>query len=96
MLELFWRLKDSSQLEHFEGNFVNPRQPKVEDAVKESAILSANQISKTIDIRLQDLDKTATRIEDELKTANSTFSENFNNAIEQITGLLSEIGSNMK
>ena len=96
MFELFWRLKDSSQLEIFEGKFVNPRQPKVEDVIKESAILSANQISKSIDTRLNQLDETVTKIEDEIKAANSAFSENFNNAVEQITGLLSEIGSNMK
>lgn len=96
MFEFFWRLKNSSQLEHFEGKFINPRQQKIEDAIKESAILSANQISKSIDTRLKDIWKSIGNIEEETKVANTTFSENLNKAVEQITGLLSEIGGNMK
>ncbi|CAI2186050.1 16283_t:CDS:2 [Funneliformis geosporum] len=45
-------LKDSSQLDNFDGKFVNPRDPKIEEVIKESSVLAANHISKTIDRRI--------------------------------------------
>ena len=92
MFEFFWRLKDSSQLEHFDGKFTNPRSPKIEEVIKESTILSANQISKSIGTKLKELNKTIENIEDEMKATNTTFAHNFNKAVNEITTLLAEIG----
>ena len=33
MFEFFWRLYDSKQLESFDGKFINPRQPKIEEVL---------------------------------------------------------------
>jgi len=33
MFEFFWRLYDSKQLGSFDGKFVNPRQPKIEEVL---------------------------------------------------------------
>ena len=96
MFEFFWRLKDSSQLENFEGKFINPRNPKIEEVIKESAILSANQISKSINIRLKDLNKAVEKIEDEMTAANTAYSTNLNKYVEEITTLLAEIGKKIK
>ncbi|RIA80674.1 hypothetical protein C1645_838286 [Glomus cerebriforme] len=86
------KLKDSSQLASFQGKFINPRDPKLEEVIKESSLTAANHISKTLDTRLNQIDETITKIEDEIVSANSAFSANLNNAVEQITSLLSAIG----
>ena len=59
-------------------------------------IQASNHISEALDTRLKALDENITQIKEEVQLANNAFSEIFNNAVEQITGLLSEIGSNMK
>ncbi|CAG8800838.1 23627_t:CDS:2 [Gigaspora margarita] len=53
---------NSSQLEHFEGKFINPRQPKIEEVVEKNMILAANQISRSIDTRLKEIALTAENI----------------------------------
>nr|CAG8495999.1 9080_t:CDS:2 [Entrophospora candida] len=85
-------LKDSNQLESFEGKFINPREPKIRDTI----IQSSNHISKTLDIRLKELEKSSSDILTEMKAFNDVFNKSFVDSIEQITGLLSEIGGNMK
>ncbi|CAJ0851750.1 817_t:CDS:10 [Entrophospora sp. SA101] len=76
----------------FDGKFTDPREPKIQDVV----IQASNHISKALDTRLKTLDETIATIKEEVQVANNVFNENFNNAVEQITGLLSEIGGNMK
>ncbi|CAI2195602.1 9991_t:CDS:2 [Funneliformis geosporum] len=52
------QLYDSKQLENFEGEFINPRKTEIEEiltGVEKNIISSANQISKTIDTRLNEL-----------------------------------------
>jgi hypothetical protein len=59
-------------------------------------IQASNHISKALDTRLKELDKNIAEIKEEVQLANNVFNENFNNAVEQIAGLLSEIGGNMQ
>ncbi|MCE8163127.1 MAG: AAA family ATPase [Candidatus Moeniiplasma glomeromycotorum] len=96
MFEFFWRLKDSSQLANFDGKFANPRDPKIEEVIKESSITAANHISKTLNTRLKDIWENIKDIKDEMTVANTTFSENMNKATEEITTLLASIGEKMK
>jgi len=49
------RLKDSSQLGAFNGKFINPRNPKIEQVVEMQLTLAANQISKSIDVCLKEI-----------------------------------------
>src|SRR4051794_23629924 len=95
MFEFFWRLKDSSQLDNFDGKFTNPRDPKIEEVIKESSILAANQISKAIDTRLKQVDETITKIEDEITSANTAYSRIIKESVEEITTLLSTIGGKL-
>ena len=96
MFEFFWRLKDSSQLDNFDGKFTNPRSPKIEEVIKESSVLVGNHISNTLNTRLKDIWDSIGKIEDEMVSANSAFAENLRNSVEEITTLLSTIGENMK
>lgn len=93
-LQFFWQKFDSGELwdNDFDGKFTDPREPKMQDVV----IQASNHISKALDARLKELDQSITQIKEETQVANNVFSENFNNAVEQITGLLSEIGGNMR
>ncbi|CAG8805254.1 46273_t:CDS:2 [Gigaspora margarita] len=86
----------SSQLDNFDGKFVNPRQPKIEEVIKESSTLAANHISKTINTRLKQIDETITKIEDELTAANTAYSQIMKKGIEEIATLLSTIGEKIK
>jgi gas vesicle protein len=58
-------------------------------------VQASNHISKTLDTRLKELNDNVDKAVEEIQVANNVFSENLNNAVEQITGLLSEIGNNM-
>ena len=99
MFEFFWRLKDSSQLEHYDGTFTNPRQPKIEQVVGENLKLTANKISedisKALDTRLNELNDTSKDIKDEIKTGQDNMSRSIDRIIDQICTRLTEIGENM-
>ncbi|CAG8657857.1 9273_t:CDS:2 [Ambispora gerdemannii] len=87
--------ENSSQLDNFDGKFTNPRDPKIEEVIKESSILAANQISKAIDTRLKQVDETITKIEDEITAANTAYSRIIKESVEEITTLLSTIGGKL-
>ena len=92
MFEFFWRLKDSSQLEHFDGKFVNPRKPKIEEVVEKNLILASNQISRNIDIRLKGLDETAERSKIEIQTVIGKCVEAIEHSLEQVALRIEEVG----
>ena len=91
MFEFFWRLKDSSQLENFDGKFINPRQPKIEQVVDKNLILVGNQISKSISTRLKELIETAEEIKFEAQEARSNCTAAIEDGLEQIRLIISEM-----
>lgn len=93
-LQFFWQKFDSGELwdKDFDGKFTNPREPKIQDII----VQASNHISNSLDARLKELNDNVDKVIEEMQVANNVFGENFNNAVEQITGLLSEIGNNMK
>ena len=97
--EFFWSLYDSKQLENFEGEFITPRKTEIEEiltGVEKNILTSANQISKTIETRLNEL-KTATenaQLAVSLSQSNSV--NNINDNISTIATLLGEISSRIR
>ncbi|RIA78723.1 hypothetical protein C1645_842504, partial [Glomus cerebriforme] len=63
------KLFDSKQLEYFDGKFVNPRRPKIEEVVDKTLTLASNQISRNIDVRLKGLDETAEKTRLDIQTS---------------------------
>ncbi|CAG8615731.1 5010_t:CDS:2 [Diversispora eburnea] len=84
MFEFFWRLFDSKQLEYFEGKFINPRQPKIEQVVRTHLTLAANQISKSIGTKLRELAETAEEIKNQAREDRNNCTETIENGLEQI------------
>ena len=92
MFEFFWRLKDSSQLDHFNGKFINPRQPKIEQIVETHLTLSANQISRSIDIRLKEIAQTAETIKNNSREDINNCTSAIESGLESIRLLIAEVG----
>ena len=90
MFEFFWRLKDSSQLEYFDGKFINPRQPKIEQVVETHLTLAANQISKSIDIRLKEIAQTAEAIKNNSREDINNYTAAVESGLESIRLLMEE------
>ena len=91
MFEFFWRLKDSSQLEHFDGKFINPRQPKIEQVVETHLTLAANQISKGINTRLKELTQTAETIKNNSREDRNNFISAVESGLESIRLLMEQM-----
>ncbi|RHZ35671.1 AAA family ATPase [endosymbiont GvMRE of Glomus versiforme] len=93
-LQFFWQKFDSGRLwdKEFNAKFKEPREPKINDTI----IQASNHISNILDVRLKQIDKSSKKILNEMTIANNTFSENFNDAVSNITTLLGNIGENMK
>ncbi|RHZ36061.1 AAA family ATPase [endosymbiont GvMRE of Glomus versiforme] len=100
--EFFWRLYDSKQLDNFEGKFINPRNPKIEEVlvkVENTLKLTANKISedisKAIDTRLKELDQTANQTRQTIQNSQTAMSSTISRNLEEIKNRLQEIGRNM-
>ncbi|RHZ36569.1 hypothetical protein GvMRE_I2g230 [endosymbiont GvMRE of Glomus versiforme] len=100
--EFFWRLYDSKQLENFEGKFTNPRNPKIGEVlarVDQSLILTANKISedisKSLDTRLKELNQTANQTRTAIQTSQTAMNGTVSRTMQQISALLSTIAGNM-
>ena len=78
-------------MEYFEGKFINPRQPKIEQIVRTHLTLAANQISKSITIRLKELTETAEEIKNQAREDRNNCTETIENGLEQIRLIVSEI-----
>jgi len=84
-------LFDSKQLDHFNGKFINPRQPKIEQIIERSIPLAANQISKSISTRLKELIETAEEIKLQAQEARSNCTAAIEDGLEQIRLIISEM-----
>jgi len=100
--EFFWRLYDSKQLESFEGKFENPREPKIEQTLatmEQTMKLTTNKLSedinKTLDARLNELNDTAKDIRREIQTGQDNMNRDFTRTMDRIGQYLADIGSNM-
>jgi hypothetical protein len=87
LLEFFWRLFDSKQLEHFQGKFEPPRKPKIEEVVE----ITAGRISKSIDVRLKELIETAEEIKNQALTARNTCTSAIEDGLEQIRLVITQM-----
>jgi hypothetical protein len=92
MFEFFWRLFDSKQLDHFDGKFINPRRPKIEQIVEKSIPLAANQISKSISIRLKELIGTAEEIKNNSREDINNYTAAVESGLESIRLMIEEAG----
>ena len=92
MFEFFWRLFDSKQLDHFDGKFTNPRNPKIEQVVETNLISVGNQISKSISVRLKELNETTENIRLTTQETQNNFISTIDYSLEQLKLMLSEIG----
>ena len=91
MFEFFWKLFDSKQLEYFAGKFINPRNPKIEQIVETHLTLAANQISKSIDIRLKEIAQTAETIKNNSREDINNYTSAIESGLESIRLLMSEM-----
>ena len=88
MLEFFWRLFDSKQLENFDGKFENPRKPTTEEIIP--------TITEAIDVRLKELNAQASKIKLELEAANKDNIQTIGLNFKLIADMLAEIGKRME
>ncbi|CAJ0762006.1 17002_t:CDS:2 [Entrophospora sp. SA101] len=94
--EFFWRLYDSKQLESFEGKFINPRQPKIEqttEVIGNNLIITANKISedisKALETKLNELNQTANQTRQTIQSSQTAMS----NTLSQIMGEIRDLGA---
>ena len=87
--EFFWQKFDNKEIEEFDGKFTKPKKLNMEEAIMEAS----NHISNTLDVRLKELEKASSEILKEMKLNNDSFNTNFIKAKEEISHMLSEIGS---
>ncbi|CAI2193001.1 9038_t:CDS:2 [Funneliformis geosporum] len=73
--------------EHFQGKFEPPRKPKIEEVVEKTA----NQISKSIDVRLKELIETAEEIRNQALTARNTCTSTIEDSLEQIRLVITQM-----
>ncbi|WP_425451142.1 hypothetical protein [endosymbiont GvMRE of Glomus versiforme] len=100
--EFFWHLYDSKQLEAFEGEFINPRNPKLEEVlatVDSTLKLTTNKLSKdickAIDARLNEMNDTITEIRDSIDVGQNAMSTSIDNFSNEISILLTSIGEHL-
>ena len=97
--EFFWRLYDSKQLENFNGKFFNPRPPKIEQVVEESAKVIANKISidisKAIETKLNELNQTAAQTRNAIVSGQGMLNTTLSRTMADIQSRLAEIGGNI-
>ncbi|CAI2197862.1 8332_t:CDS:2, partial [Funneliformis geosporum] len=55
-------IKDTGQLQHFDGKFISPKPPKIEDVVEKSA----SKIDETLAVRLEEVNKRVSEVRDEI------------------------------
>ena len=94
MLEFFWQKFDNKEIEEFSGKFEKPQKPKIEEVVEETVKLAANKmandISKVIDIRLQELKIVTNETKSEIEAGLETVATAISQGVEEITSLMAE------
>ncbi|CAJ0897521.1 8332_t:CDS:2 [Entrophospora sp. SA101] len=84
------------QLESFEGKFINPRQPKIEqttEVIGNNLIITANKISedisKALETKLNELNQTANQTRQTIQSSQTAMS----NTLSQIMGEIRDLGA---
>ena len=83
-LEFFWRLFDSKQLHNFNGKFVKPNKPTMEELIP--------KITEAVDIRLKEIREQLIQIKEEINSKGNEYTSAFNIGNTSIIGMLEEIG----
>ncbi|CAG8447688.1 9240_t:CDS:2 [Cetraspora pellucida] len=87
-LEFFWQKFDNKEIEEFGGKFEKPQKPKIEEVVEETVKLAANKmandISKVIDTRLQELNKTANQTRSDIESSLDLISTSISQGVEEL------------
>lgn len=96
MLEFFWQKFDNNEIgSDFDGKFVKPQKPKIEEIVEESVKLAANKIAtdigKAIDIRLRELKEVANETKEEIESGQESIATAISQSIEELTSLMAEM-----
>jgi len=87
-LEFFWNLKDTGQLQHFDGKFVSPKPPKIEDIVEKTIA----KVDETLNTRLDEVNNRISEIREEISSRGGEYVGTLNMGITNITSMLAEIG----
>jgi hypothetical protein len=86
-------------LENFNGKFFNPRPPKIEQTIEESAKTIANKISidisKAIETKLNELNQTARETRLAIVSGQGTLNSTLSRTMQEIRARLEEIGGNI-
>jgi len=78
-------------LPHFEGKFVPPKPPKIEEVVQKSLEKTAAKIDETLATRLEETNERVSQIREELALRGGEYVGTINLGITQITQILTEI-----
>jgi len=82
-LEFFWRLFDSKQLHNFNGKFIKPNKPKVEELIP--------KITEAVDVRLKEMTNQLKQINAQLSSQEKNFTGSFEMSTKTIADMLSTI-----